>query len=79
MPIPQISDSELELMKIIWSQGGTALYAAIMDRLAAAGNRWQKNTVITLHSWKPTKSDAATSTPPPSPSSSTRPPRPIPS
>lgn len=48
MPIPQISDSELELMKIIWSQGGTALYAAIMDRLAAAGNRWQKNTVITL-------------------------------
>ncbi|MCI8400148.1 MAG: BlaI/MecI/CopY family transcriptional regulator [Oscillibacter sp.] len=47
MPIPQISDSELELMKIIWSQGGTALYAAIMDRLAA-GNRWQKNTVITL-------------------------------
>ena len=44
----QVSDSELELMKIIWSQGGTALYAAIMDRLAAAGNRWQKNTVITL-------------------------------
>lgn len=45
---PQVSDSELELMKIIWEQGGRALYAAIMERLAAAGNCWQKNTVITL-------------------------------
>ncbi len=44
----QISDSELELMKIIWAEGGTALYAVIMDRLAAAGKPWQKNTVITL-------------------------------
>lgn len=48
MNIPQISDSELELMKIIWSEGGTAMYAVIMDRLAAAGKPWQKNTVITL-------------------------------
>lgn len=46
--IPQISDSELELMKIIWAGGGTALYAHIMDQLAAAGRQWQKNTVITL-------------------------------
>ena len=45
---PQISDSELELMKIIWAQGGRALYASIMEQLAAAGNGWQKNTVITL-------------------------------
>lgn len=44
----QISDSELELMKIIWAEGGTALYAVLMDRLAAAGKPWQKNTVITL-------------------------------
>lgn len=44
----RISDSELELMKIIWAQGGKALYAVIMDRLAAAGKQWQKNTVITL-------------------------------
>lgn len=48
MTIPQISDSELELMKIIWSEGGRAMYAAIMERLAAAGKSWQKNTVITL-------------------------------
>ena len=36
--IPQVSDSELELMK----------YAVIMEELAKNGNTWQKNTVITL-------------------------------
>lgn len=48
MNAPQISDSELELMKIVWSAGGTALYAQIMEALAEAGRSWQKNTVITL-------------------------------
>lgn len=48
MSAPQISDSELELMKIIWSAGGTALYAQIMETLAEEGRSWQKNTVITL-------------------------------
>lgn len=48
MSTPQISDSELELMKIVWSAGGTALYAQIMEALAEAGRSWQKNTVITL-------------------------------
>lgn len=46
--VQQVSDSELELMKIIWAKGGRVLYAQIMDELAAAGSRWQKNTVITL-------------------------------
>lgn len=44
----QISDSELELMKIVWANGGSALYAHIMDELAKAGRTWQKNTIITL-------------------------------
>lgn len=44
----QVSDSELELMKIIWANGGTALYAQIMEKLIEAGCVWQKNTVITL-------------------------------
>lgn len=44
----QISDSELELMKIIWAEGGKALYARIMEKLADTGCSWQKNTVITL-------------------------------
>ena len=48
MNTPQISDSELELMKIVWSAGGTALYAQIMEALAETGRGWQKNTVITL-------------------------------
>lgn len=46
--IQQVSDSELELMKIVWSGGGKAKYAGIMDQLAQNGNTWQKNTVITL-------------------------------
>lgn len=46
--IAQVSDSELELMKIVWANGGTALYAHIMEELAKAGRTWQKNTVITL-------------------------------
>lgn len=48
LPIQQVSDSELELMKIIWASHGTALYGEIMEVLAAAGSTWQKNTVITL-------------------------------
>ena len=48
MNAPQISDSELELMHIIWSAGGTVLYAQIMEALGKAGRSWQKNTVITL-------------------------------
>ena len=48
MNAPQISDSELELMQIVWSAGGTVLYAQIMEALGKAGRSWQKNTVITL-------------------------------
>ena len=46
--IQQISDSELELMRIVWARGGTALYAHIMEDLEKAGRTWQKNTVIPL-------------------------------
>ncbi len=46
--IQQVSDSELELMKIIWAKDGRALYVEIMEQLAKAENCWQKNTVITL-------------------------------
>jgi len=44
----QISDSELELMKIIWANSGRLKYAGIMDELGEKGCAWQKNTVITL-------------------------------
>ena len=44
----QISDYELELMKIIWANGGTALYAEIVRALEEKGTPWTKNTIITL-------------------------------
>ncbi len=44
--IQQVSDSEL--MRIIWDNGGSALYAQIMEELVRTGHSWQKNTVITL-------------------------------
>lgn len=44
----QISDAELDIMKIIWAIEGPALFAHIMDALAAKGRTWQKNTVIML-------------------------------
>ena len=43
-----VSDSEFELLKIIWESGGSAFYAQIAGRLAAEGNTWNKNTIITL-------------------------------
>lgn len=46
--IQQVSDSELELMKIVWANGGSALYAQIMEELVGSGRTWQKNTIITL-------------------------------
>ena len=46
--VQQVSNSELELMKIIWANGGTALYVQIMEGLSKAGFAWQKNTIITL-------------------------------
>lgn len=44
----QISESELELMKIIWKNGGDALYSYIMEELEKGGREWKKNTVLTL-------------------------------
>jgi len=43
-----ISDYELELMKIIWSNNGTAMYADIVKGLNEKGFTWTKNTIITL-------------------------------
>lgn len=44
----KISDYELELMKIIWASGGSALYADIAKALEGQGMSWTKNTIITL-------------------------------
>jgi predicted transcriptional regulator len=46
--LQQVSDYELELMKIIWTNGGTAMYTDIVEGLEVKGNSWTKNTIITL-------------------------------
>ena len=45
----QISDAELEIMKIVWgNQSEVTLFPYIMDGLAAKGRPCQKNTLIVL-------------------------------
>lgn len=46
----QITEYELELMKIVWANGGRALYADIAKALEDKGTPWTKNTIITLSS-----------------------------
>ena len=45
----QLSDAELEIMKIVWgNQSEVTLFSYIMDGLAASGRPCQKNTLIVL-------------------------------
>ncbi len=44
----KISESELVLMRIIWKNGGVALYSHIMGELVKDRNEWKNNTVLTL-------------------------------
>lgn len=47
--VQQISDAELEIMKIVWGNPEeVTLFPAIMDGLAARGRPCQKNTLIVL-------------------------------
>lgn len=46
--IQQVSDFELELMKTIWGNGGSALYAEIVKALETKGTPATKNTIISL-------------------------------
>ena len=46
--VRQISDSELELMRIIWYKGGYALFAEIMIEIQAKNKNWKANTVLTF-------------------------------
>ncbi|MBD5393423.1 MAG: BlaI/MecI/CopY family transcriptional regulator [Lachnospiraceae bacterium] len=45
----QISDAELEIMKVVWANGNEpTLFAYLTEELTAKGKPWQKNTLITL-------------------------------
>lgn len=46
--IQKVSDFELELMKTIWENGGSALYAEIVKALEDKGTPATKNTIISL-------------------------------
>ena len=47
--VQQISDAELEIMKIVWGNPeDVTLFPYIMDRLAVRGKPCQKNTLIVL-------------------------------
>lgn len=47
--VQQISDAELEIMKIIWGNPAeTTLFSYIMEALAERGKPCQKNTLIVL-------------------------------
>lgn len=47
--IQQLSDAELEIMKIVWGNPDEAtLFPYVMDGLAARGKPCQKNTLIVL-------------------------------
>ena len=46
--VQQLSDSELELMRVIWAQGGRSLFAQVMQALADRGKDWKPNTVLTF-------------------------------
>lgn len=46
--VQQLSDAELEIMKIIWANNEPVLFAFLLDKLTSLGKTWQKNTLITL-------------------------------
>ena len=47
--VQQLSDSELEIMKIVWENpSDVTLFSYIMDGLAAKGKPCRKNTLIVL-------------------------------
>jgi predicted transcriptional regulator len=43
-----VSDSELILLRIIWENGGVAMFADISDALVKKNLDWRKNIIITL-------------------------------
>jgi len=48
LSLHQVSDYELELLKIIWTNGNRAMYADIVAALEEKEMHWTKNTIITL-------------------------------
>jgi len=46
--IQQISQSELEIINIIWQENGRMTLAPLMERLNLKGKTWKTNTIVTF-------------------------------
>lgn len=45
---PSISESELKIMRVLWAHTEPMMLAPLMEALAAQGNQWKTNTVLTF-------------------------------
>lgn len=43
-----VSQSESEILQIIWESGGSTTVAPLLEKLAAIGKPWKSNTVVTF-------------------------------
>ena len=43
-----ISDTELEIMRVIWGEGGQIFFSPLMEKLEGMGKQWKTNTVLTF-------------------------------
>ena len=46
--IQAIPDSEMDILKIIWENGGTIIFANLLDKLEACNKNWKRTTVQTF-------------------------------
>lgn len=46
--IQQMSDAEMEIMRLIWNNGGQILFGPLMSELDKKGRSWKANTVLTF-------------------------------
>ncbi|MGX7245707.1 BlaI/MecI/CopY family transcriptional regulator [Enterococcus quebecensis] len=45
---PKISDSELEILRVIWSNDGRMMFSEIVEELHAKEFTWKNNTILTF-------------------------------
>lgn len=45
---PQLSDAQLDIMRIIWQNGGSIMFAELSEALNNQGKIWKTNTVLTF-------------------------------
>lgn len=43
-----ISESELKIMRVLWTENDAIMLAPLMEALARQGNAWKANTVLTF-------------------------------